>query len=159
MPVPDEIRDGPYLLVGQFAKTVGPAGADTSRAAKQNRQFHAYLELYFQGKHDGAVRTYCSSQRPPIKCRSKDGSQVVYEKRQTMEQFYHARATTACNRVAKHISDTWKNAPSGNHGTFVRGAKNIMAVQGEKQPDGHGYDLSFWYCGSDIYVTFHCYPK
>ena len=158
MAVPAEITNGPYLLVGTFPMAVGPGG-NANRAHLLNRTFHAYLELYFQGKHDVKVRTYCNSQRPRIDTRGTDGTQVEYARRQTFENFYEARAQTASDRVAAYITNRWANAAQGNNGTFVRGAKNIMAVQGERQPDGYGYDLSFWYSGSDIYVTFHCYPK
>jgi hypothetical protein len=157
MPVPTEIADGPYLLVGDYDITVGPAGA-VARPGKQDRSFHAYLELYFQGKHDGEVRSYCDRQTPKIARRDKDGTQVDYARGETMETFYRARGDTASRRVARLLTERWAAAPAGNHGTFVRDAKNIMSVQGEKQPDGHHYDMSFWYSGGDVYVAFHCYP-
>ena len=159
MPVPAEIADGPYKRVGTYQMAVSTNPANSSRPSVQ-KTFHAYLELYFQGKHDGKIRAYCASQSPKIECRTQDGTQVDRPKRDSADPFvfYLDKGEVACENAAREMTTAWKKNTTNNT-VFVRGEKNILSVQGRAQRDGYGYDVSFWYDGTEIHVTFHCYPK
>jgi hypothetical protein len=158
MPEPQEIADGPYHLVGTYQLSIRTANPADSARANVTKTFYAYLELYFQGKHDAQIISYCNQNR--IECRTTDGSQVERPRRDSADifAFYEDKGRVACENVVKEMASKWASNTSNNT-VFIQGRKNILAVQGKAQRDGYGYDVSFWYDVHDVYVTFHCYPK
>jgi hypothetical protein len=161
VPVPKEIDDGPYKHVGTYRISVRTANDAKSSRANVTKTFHAYLELYFQGKHDKKIITYCQSNK--IECRTTDGTQVERPKKDSSDifEFYREKGQIACENASREMTEAWVSEKKAktNNTVFVRGEKNVIAVQGVAQRDKYGYDVSFWYDGSEVYVTFHCYPK
>ena len=157
MAVPQELQGTAYALIQTARVAVATANVGGGRASV-NKQFHSYLELYFQGKHDGAIRRYCAARR--IECRPQDGTQVAPANNgadAAAIAYYRQAADVAGEVVAQVMHDRWV-ANAFNNTVFVNGAKNILAVQGVRQRNGFHYDLSFWYDVGDVYLSFHCYP-
>ena len=135
--VPAEIADGPYYKVGEYQIDVKTANSKDSSRATVGKTFHAYLELYFQGKHDKQIIDYCAINK--IECRKTDGSQVQRKGTDTTFGFYESKGRTACDNAGREMTKAWtKN--NTNNTVFVRGQKTVLAVQGVAQPDGYGYD-------------------
>ena len=156
MPVPAELTGDAYALIqaSPFAVTTKNAAGGARRNV--TKQFHSYLELYFQGKHDGGIRAYCAARR--INCRARDGTQVDPANDGADPIAYYAEAADVASEVVAGVMHQRWVANATNNTVFVAGAKNILAVQGVRQRNGLHYDLSLWYDVHDIYLSFHCYP-
>ena len=147
MPIPNEIDNTSHLLTTTMSLTfTGP-----NNGREITREFGAYLELYFQGKHDAKVRTYCRQNQ--IECRNRNGTQVNNNE-DDLETFYRDMGNTAIQVAKGKLIEAWEGGK-----TFEDGEKMILAVQSIVQNDGYQYDVSLYYTSDKvIYVTYHCYP-
>ena len=156
MPVPAELTGEAYALIQTAPQAITTKHAVGDPRRTVTKQFHSYLELYFQAKHDGGIRRYCAARR--IECRAQDGTQVDPANNGPNPIAYYANAATVAGEVVAAIMHQRWTANNTNNTVFITGAKNILAVQGVRQRNGLHYDLSFWYEPHDIYLSFHCYP-
>jgi hypothetical protein len=154
-PVPEQINGEAYYKVGRYDFTVGQAGGNTNRAKLRDRVFHAYLELFFQAKHDDKIAAYCKDKH--IDCKKEKGTKVVRSKGDdTTFGIYEDLGRVACEVVCDHMAGAWAANKGGP--AFAHQTQNHLGVQGVEQDNGYHYDLSFIYCGKDVFVHFHCYP-
>lgn len=184
MPVPEELQSSIYHYVDQYPLDIrvkrkeqnfgqsasspynpqNPAydvEAVKKRKTTSSKTFLAYLEVGMQAKHDQQMRNYCKTNN--IVGRVKDGSQVPNDDSGNPFAFYIPKGLVASEVVAKIMQTKWASsgalATGGTNDTiFVPGKKNMPGVQSKTQRDGYAYDISFWYMGTEIYVSFHCYP-
>jgi hypothetical protein len=183
MPVPAELQKSIYHEVGQytlditvkrspdFGKTKASpyhpqnpaynAQAAQKRKTTTTKTFIAYLEVGMQAKHDKKMQVYCNQNN--IVGRATDGTQCPNNNANDPFAFYVAKGLVASEVVSKIMQTKWAKsgalASGGSNNTvFVPGAKNMPGVQSITQRDGYAYDISFWYSGHEVYVSFHCYP-
>jgi hypothetical protein len=165
MPVPAEIQSmGKSVhLCGTFRRTFANPWPSEGRRLLE-RDFQVYLEVGMQAKHDGLMREYCIANK--LGGRRAQESQVAHEAGTTMEQalaadgFYAKKARIAAEIVLTQMSRKWKAQPQGpGPAVFTLGKRVDASVQGDKQPDGYQYEISYWYDSQYIYVLFHCYPE
>lgn len=163
MPVPKTITD-----MGKSAHNCGtfpltfdnPNEPATSGRSQLTRNFHVYLELTMQAKHDELMRGYC--RKIDVEGRPKKGAQIPHAKTTTAEAalagFYVDKAAIAADVVLKQMAEKWRTQSTPGQEVFTPGVRVDAAVQSETQSDGYGYEISYWYAGNDIYTLFHCYP-
>lgn len=158
MPIPNVLTDvTSYYPIGLQEQTFQNPNVHGTR---QNitRIFHPYLETYFQSKHDFVVRYYLM--RNAWSYRNEAGNQIIHGQGVTFEQaianFYINRAATAIQIVERQLVTGW-GTNRANVSVFPLGQHQYAAIQRILQPDGYRYELSYWYDGSDVYLSFHCY--
>lgn len=157
MPIPDEINTDAYALISTIRRgiAINPTLATTRKSV--DKDFHSYLELYFQGKHDGAVRAYCLSKK--IDTRKSDGTQVSPGNPHNTApwRYYTTHADAMVTEVIAQMQEKWRTN-NYNNTVFVVGAKNMANIQ-KKRIGGYSYEMSYWYDVGDVYIAFHCYPN
>ena len=158
MAIPEEINNKSFLLTTTESKTFeAPKSKQDGSKRQVTKTFKAYVELGYQSKHDEHVRAYCMAKG--IEKRNKDGTQVpgydynAAQGAKDIATFYKDRGETAIDVALADLKKEW-----GKDKTFADQEKKIMAVQAKTQDDGWKYDMSFYYCGNEIYVTYHTYP-
>jgi hypothetical protein len=129
--------------------------------ATLNKNFHVYLELTMQSKHDGLMRGYCK--KVGVVDRKEDGTQVTHTSGATAEAaltgIYADKGRIAAEAVAAQMTEKWRTTtPAPGKGVFTPGVRVDAGLQKKPQRDGWGYEVSYWYDVQDIYVLFHCYP-
>lgn len=162
MPVPKAITamGKSAHFCGDFPLTFdNPNDPATGGRSRLTRNFHVYLELTMQAKHDALIRGYC--QKIKVEGRREDGAQVRHAKGATAETalagVYGEKAEIAATVVLAQMIEKWQKSVPGRE-VFTPGVRVDAAMQSETQSDGYGYEISYWYDGDDIYVLFHCYP-
>lgn len=163
MPVPKAITDmgKSAYACGDFQLTFdNPNESATHGRSRLTRNFHTYLELTMQAKHDELMRGYCRA--IDVEGRRKQGAQVTYAQSTTAQAalagFYRGKAAIAANVVLGQMAEKWRTQSTPGQEVFTTGVRVDAGVQSETQDDGYGYEISYWYDGQDIYVLFHCYP-
>lgn len=130
------------------------------------RDFHVYLEVAMQAKHDAVMRGYC--QQIGAQARRQDGTQVQHRPGETAESalrgFYTERAAVAAQAVKDQMVSRWEEAQPEGRPEFRSGERVDAAIQNQVQEDGFQYEISYWYetrepaASREVYVLFHCYP-
>jgi hypothetical protein len=157
MPVPDDLDNDHHKLIFTIRQDIAVNQGQANRRQAVSKNFHVYLELYFQGKHDQAVRAYCASKR--IETRRSDGSQVDPRNGNSDDPciYYQEHAATMVNEVCGQMRQRWQRN-NNNNTVFIAGHQNMANIQG-RRIDGYSYEMSYWYDYGDIYIAFHCYPN
>lgn len=165
MPVPFKIT-----AMGRSAYPFLALPLRCGRGPNNMRNFHVFLELTMQAKHDGLIAGYCES--IDVVARRGQDSQVEHDATTgvgALTGFYVARAATAAAVVVEQMEARWNAQPEGRPTpVFTRLAPGYAGsqaaqvdalVQHDVQPDGYQYEISYWYDGPDIYVLYHCAPE
>jgi hypothetical protein len=164
MPVPQEIFNMHQAahLCGQFPlQFPNPQGGAGARA-QITRNFHVYLEIGMQSKHDALMRGYCNQIH--VVSRREDGTQVKHAAGATAGTvlqaggFYAQKAGIAANIIKTQMAARWQQVQVPGQSVFTPGHRVDAGVQSQIQTDRYRYEISYWYDGQDIYVLFHCYP-
>jgi hypothetical protein len=164
MPVPQAIQamNQSAYLCGTFQlQFANPHGGQGIRA-QMTRNFHVYLEIGMQSKHDELMRGHCQAIR--VQARRQDGTQVPHSRGATAATvlapggFYSQKARIAANVVKDLMIARWQQPQVAGQAAFTPGTRVDAGVQMKLQSDGFQYEISYWYDGNDIYVLFHCYP-
>jgi hypothetical protein len=157
MPIPDALNNDHHKLISTIQQNVAINQGQENRRQSVGKNFHVYLELYFQGKHDQAVRSYCLSKR--IDTRKSDGAQVAPKNNNSGDPclYYQPHAAAMVVEVVSQMREAWENNDSNNT-VFIVGQQNMASIQ-KKRIGGYSYEMSYWYDVGDIYIAFHCYPN
>lgn len=152
MPVPEKLTSAFYHRVWDGMLPV--VGADHHGARQKNKHFYAYLEVGDQCKHDNSMRAYC--RRHNVADRRTQDTQVKPANDGSFD-YYREKGEVASKRVARFMHEKW-SANSTNSSVFDSSGHQALTIQKEVQSDGWGYEITMYYRGSDVYVSFHCYP-
>jgi hypothetical protein len=164
MPVPQAIQamNQSAYLCGTFQlQFANPQGGHGPRA-NPTRNFHVYLEIGMQSKHDELMRGHC--QAIHVAARRQDGTQVRHAQGATAATvlapagFYSQKARIAADVTKNQMVARWQQPQVAGQSVFTPGVRVDAGVQMKLQNDGFQYEISYWYDGNDIYVLFHCYP-
>jgi len=160
MPLPVALDSNFYKQVWEGELPVIGAtrhGVGATRHGERTKQksFFALLEVGDQCKHDNSLRGYCLQNG--VENRRTDGSQVDPTNNEGFG-YYESKGEVACKRVASYMHDKWDSNDDGNNTVFDQSRSQPLSLQWEKQSDGWCYEITMYYRGSDVYVTFHCYP-
>ena len=152
MPAPQVLSSAFYRAVWQGPLPV--QSADRHGGGTKTKNFFAYLEVGDQCKHDNSLRGYC--RRNNVADRRTQDTQVRPANNGDFA-YYASKAEVACRAVATDMHNRW-NANTTNNQVFNPEGSQTLSIQGTPQSDGWYYEITMYYRGSDIYVTFHCYP-
>lgn len=165
MPVPVAISSMRQSanLNGRFPITFPtPKKAEDGRT-QITRNFHVYLELTMQCKHDPLMIGYCHQIN--VIARAQDGTQVRHTPGSTAASvlapggFYAQRALKAADVTKTIMVAKWGKPQLPGRPVFTPGKREDASVQMDIQSDGYQYEISYWYDGPDIYVLYHVYPS
>ncbi len=165
MPVPQAILDqgNNYHLTSTITKQFDadrarahvPKNAPARRHLTKN--FHCYVELYFQAKHSQLIRGYCDQKK--IERRKDTGEMCVEGETAAValgpNGFYAARSRTAADIVYHHMRRKWQQAQVA--GPIIGPERHDCSVQMQVQSDGFQYEVSYYYNG-EAYLFYHVYP-
>jgi hypothetical protein len=159
MPVPAAI-----LQMGRSAHLCGafalPVNTPSMPRAQLTRNFHVYLELTMQSKHDANMRAYC--QTVQVEGRRQDGNQVPNSGANgpaALAIFYVTKSQKAAEVTRDLMMKKWKLQKAGAPNVYTPGVRVDASIQKDVQSDNYQYEISFWYDNQDIYVLYHCYPS
>jgi hypothetical protein len=152
MPLPVALDSNFYKQVWEGELPV--KGATRHGERTKQKSFFALLEVGDQCKHDNSLRGYC--RQNGVADRRTGGSQVHPTNNEEFG-YYESKGEVACKRVASYMHDKW-DSNDGNNTVFDQSSSQPLSVQSENQSDGWCYEITMYYRGSDVYVTFHCYP-
>lgn len=165
MPVPHAILSMQQAahLCGQFPLQLPNPKASLESRAQLARNFHVYLEVGMQSKHDAVMQAYCKQIN--VEPRRPDGTQVDHPKGTTAQTilapagFYGVKARVAAEVARNHMLKVWQQqSPLSQQPAFKPETRIDAGVQKQLQSDLYRYEVSYWYGGPDVYVLFHCYP-
>jgi len=149
-----------YFCGKHSIKFTNPKYSGSGGRQQLTRDFHGYLEVAMQAKHDSLMVGYCKSVQ--VAPRKQAGNQIQHGKNATatgvLNNFYPQKAVVAAEVVCDQMIKRWKNQ-SQTQPEFTPGVRIDASVQSIVQRDLYRYEISYWYDGQDIYVLFHCYPK
>ena len=123
------------------------------------RNFHVYLELTMQAKHDANMRGYCNTVQ--VVGRPQAGEQIRdsgLSGTVALTGFYVVKSRMAAEVTRDQMIKRWKAQKPGAGPVFIPGVRVDASIQNEVQTDNYQYELSYWYDNQDIYVLYHCYP-